>query len=119
MLYINLQSHAGFGLNADTLEHVKHLPQAFFEGFNASYYNQQINHDANDLVIFVINSVVGVSSNVITLLSALFVLGSLNIKLSVVCLVLAAASAAFYAVSRARLLEREVFFLPTRSVGES
>lgn len=89
MLYINLQSHAGFGLNADTLEHVKHLPQAFFEGFNASYYNQQINHDANDLVIFVINSVVGVSSNVITLLSALFVLGSLNIKLSVVCLVLA------------------------------
>ena len=106
MLYINLQSHAGFGLNADTLEHVKHLPQAFFEGFNASYYNQQINHDANDLVIFVINSVVGVSSNVITLLSALFVLGSLNIKLSVVCLVLAAASAAFYAVSRARLFER-------------
>ena len=106
MLYINLQSHAGFGLNADTLEHVKHLPQAFFEGFNASYYNQQINHDANDLVIFVINSVVGVSSNVVTLLFALFVLGSLNIKLSVVCLVLAAASAAFYAVSRARLFER-------------
>ena len=85
---------------------MKHLPQAFFDGFNASFYNQQINHDANDLVIFVINSVVGVSSNVVTLLFALFVLGSLNIKLSVVCLVLAAASAAFYAVSRARLFER-------------
>ena len=106
MLYVNLQSHAGFGLNADTLEHVKRLPQLFFKDFDASYLNQQINHDANDLAIFVINSVVGVSSNIVTLLVAFLILAGLNIRLSVVCLVLAAASAAFYAGSRERLFKR-------------
>ena len=35
---------------------------------DSSYYNQQINHDANDLVIFVINASVQSVSNIVTLL---------------------------------------------------
>ena len=75
----------GFSLNAETLEHVKKLPQSFFRGFDSAYLTQQINHDSNDLVIFVINSAVQVTSNALSLSIVFVVLACLNLRL---CLVL-------------------------------
>lgn len=106
ILYVNLQSHAGYHLNQDTLEHVKRLPQDFFKHFDAAYYNQQINHDANDLVIFIINSVAQFSSNAITLASALIVLIGLNIRLGAVCMVLGISGGALYWLFRQGLYKK-------------
>lgn len=106
MLYIDLQSHAGFSLNAETLEHVKKLPQSFFRGFDSAYLTQQINHDSNDLVIFVINSAVQVTSNALSLSIVFVVLACLNLRLCLVCFALAIVGAALYLFSRDKLFSK-------------
>lgn len=106
MLYVNLQSHAGYRLNLDTLEHVKRLPQEFFVHFDASYYNQQINHDANDLIIFVIGSVVQVVSNAVTLVAIFSILLVLNVRLGLVCAALVAVGGGLYCVFRRSLFKK-------------
>lgn len=106
MLYVNLQSHAGYRLNLDTLEHIKRLPQEFFVHFDASYYNQQINHDANDLIIFVIGSIVQVVSNAVSLLMIVSVLLILNVRLGLVCAVLVAVGGGLYCVFRQSLFNK-------------
>lgn len=103
MLYVNLQSHAGYRLNLDTIEHIKRLPQEFFVHFDASYYNQQINHDANDLIIFVIGSVVQVVSNAVALVTIFIILVALNVRLGLVCAALAAIGGGLYCVFRRSL----------------
>lgn len=114
MLYVNLQSHAGYRLNLDTLEHVKRLPQEFFVHFDASYYNQQINHDANDLIIFVIGSVVQVVSNAVTLVAIFSILLVLNVRLGLVCAALVAVGGGLYCVFR-RSLFRKSFDMQEQS----
>lgn len=106
MLYVNLQSHAGYQLNLDTLEHIKRLPQEFFVHFDASYYNQQINHDANDLIIFVIGSAVQVVSNAVTLVAIFIILLILNVRLGLVCVTLAAMGGVLYCVFRRSLFKK-------------
>lgn len=106
MLYVNLQSHAGYRLNLDTLEHIKRLPQEFFVHFDASYYNQQINHDANDLIIFVIGSIVQVVSNAVSLLTIFSVLLILNARLGLVCAALVAVGGGLYCVFRQSLFNK-------------
>lgn len=106
MLYVNLQSHAGYRLNLDTLEHIKRLPQDFFVHFDASYYNQQINHDANDLIIFVIGSIVQVVSNAVSLLTIFSVLLILNARLGLVCAALVAVGGGLYCVFRQSLFNK-------------
>lgn len=106
ILYVNLQSHAGYQLNLDTLEHVKRLPQSFFKHFDAAYYNQQINHDANDLVIFIIGSVVQAASHAISLVAVFAVLFSLNIRLGLVCISLAAVGGAMYWIFHLKLYKK-------------
>lgn len=88
LIYVDLQSHAGYRLNIETLEHVKRLPQSFFVHFDSAYFTQQINHDANDLIIFIISSVVQVVSNAVTLIAIFVILMTLNIRLALVCAVL-------------------------------
>lgn len=96
MTYTHLQALAGYSLNADTLEHIKRLPQIFFNDFDATYYNQQINHDANDLTIFVINSAAQILTNVLTVFFTLIVLASINVRLFLLCITLSAIYAILY-----------------------
>lgn len=81
LVYVDLQAHVGFALNEEVISHVQRLPRAFFASFDASYYNQQINHDANDLVIFVITASVQSVSNTVTLLAVFVVLATINGRL--------------------------------------
>lgn len=106
MLYVNLQSHAGYRLNLDTLEHVKRLPQSFFKRFDAAYYTQQINHDANDLVIFVLGSIVQLTSNVAVLIAVFIILLTINVRVGFVCVLLAAVAGSLYRVFRRGLFNK-------------
>lgn len=110
MLYTDLQSHAGFELNADVIEHVKRLPQSFFVHFDAAYYNQQINHDANNLVIFAINSVAQIGTNVLIFFGTLALLFTLSPVLAAVCLVLGTAGSFLYFAFRKRMYTRNFEF---------
>lgn len=106
LIYVDLQSHAGYRLNIETLEHVKRLPQSFFVHFDSAYFTQQINHDANDLVIFIISSVVQVVSNAVTLIAIFVILMTLNIRLALVCAVLTVMGGALYLVFRRSLFKK-------------
>lgn len=106
LVYVDLQTHAGFALNEEVLSHVQRLPRAFFSNFDASYYNQQINHDANDLVMFVINASVQSVSNIVTLLVVFGVLAAINGHLAMLCMVLGIISGAVYSLFKKRLFAR-------------
>lgn len=106
LVYVDLQTHAGFALNEEVISHVQRLPRAFFSNFDASYYNQQINHDANDLVIFAINASVQSVSNIVTLLVVFGVLATVNGRLAVLCMALGVISGAVYSLFKKRLFSR-------------
>lgn len=116
MLYVNLQSHAGYRLNLDTLEHIKRLPQSFFARFDATYYTQQINHDANDLVIFVLESMVQIVSNIAVLITVFIILLTLNVRLGFACAFLAVLAGFLYRVFR-RSLFKKSFDMQERSAS--
>lgn len=99
LVYVDLQAHVGFALNEEVISHVQRLPRAFFAYFDASYYNQQINHDANDLVIFVITASVQSVSNTVTLLAVFVVLATINGRLAMLCMVLGIISGVVYSIA--------------------
>lgn len=106
LVYVDLQAHVGFALNEEVISHVQRLPRAFFAYFDASYYNQQINHDANDLVIFVITASVQSVSNTVTLLAVFVVLATINGRLAMLCMVLGIISGVVYSLFKKRLFAR-------------
>lgn len=106
LVYVDLQAHVGFALNEEVISHVQRLPRAFFASFDASYYNQQINHDANDLVIFVITASVQSVSNTVTLLAVFVVLATINGRLAMLCMVLGIISGVIYSLFKKRLFAR-------------
>lgn len=106
LVYVDLQAHVGFALNEEVISHVQRLPRAFFAYFDATYYNQQINHDANDLVIFVITASVQSVSNTVTLLAVFVVLATINGRLAMLCMVLGIISGVVYSLFKKRLFAR-------------
>lgn len=106
LVYVDLQTHVGFTLNEEVISHVQRLPRAFFSNFDASYYNQQINHDANDLVIFVINASVQSVSNIVTLLVVFVVLATINGHLAMLCMALGIIGGAVYSLFKKCLFAR-------------
>lgn len=105
-LYVNVQAHAGYRLNADVLEHVQKLPQSFFAAFDAAYANQQINQDANNLLIFAITSTVQITSNAVLLIAIIWIVFAQNITLGSVCVALAFCSGLMYVQFRRRLFSK-------------
>lgn len=105
LLNLDLQAHAGYLLNKRTVEHVERLPESFFYGFDSALYSQRINHDSNDLVIFVMDALVQTVANALTIISVLAVLLAIDVKISLVCLLLGVSAACFYCLSRRVLFE--------------
>lgn len=106
MIYINLQAHSGFQLNADILQHVQKLPQAFFRGFDPAYYNQQINHDSNNLIIFAITSATQLLTNAVLLIVISAILFKINTWFGLVCLLLSFASGFLFLLFRTALFSK-------------
>lgn len=106
ILYIDLQAHSGFSLNAETIAHIQRLPQSFFAHFDPAYYNQQVNRDANDVVIFAINVAAQAGSNAVALIAVCVVLCALNARLGITCLALSMLSCALYVLFRHELFRR-------------
>lgn len=102
-MYVNLQAHAGYRLNADILEHVKHLPQTFFEHFDATYYSQRINHDSNSFVIFVLTTVSNYAMNIVSIVVIVVVLCSLNMLLGMLCLILGVSGSLLYVLFKNKI----------------
>lgn len=101
--YVDLQAHAGYKLNTDVIEHIKQLPQSFFVHFDSAYTNQQINHDANDLIIFGIISAVQITQNTLLVISIGIVLFKASVSFGFVCIGLGFVSGALYLVFRRKL----------------
>ncbi len=105
LMNLDLQAHAGYLLNAKTVERIENLPESFFRGFDSAFYSQRINHDSNDLVIFVMSALVQTLANGLNALSVLTVLFVINWKIAAICLALGIAAACFYRLSSRVLFE--------------
>lgn len=96
LLYTKLQANIAYKLNAETLFHIQKMPLSFFRQFDSAYYNQQINHDSNDLVIFIIDSTTNVITNGLTVLLIFFIILKINFHLFILCVILTALYAVLY-----------------------
>ncbi len=83
-----LQCNTVYELNYSVLEHIKRLPILFFNKVDASYLNQRINSDATNLVSFVLNHFIQMFMKAITFIVCLVVLFSINVKITLILLVL-------------------------------
>ena len=67
-IYIGVQCRAGHALNADTIYHIQNMPFSFMRDRNTTFINQQINNDANAVVIYCISVLQNILSSSLTLL---------------------------------------------------
>ena len=109
-LYYRVQCSSGHALNADAIHRIQNMPFSFMRSRNASFLNRQINHDANGIVIFSITVLQGITTNLLTLLIPLILIGWIEPWLSVAMLGINLAYYALYHVLRGRLyrVQREL-----------
>lgn len=67
-LYIRIQCRGGHALNVDAIHHIQNMPFRFMRDRNATFFNQQINNDANAVVIFCITTLENLVINAFMLL---------------------------------------------------
>ena len=67
-IYIYVQCKSGHALNTDVIHRIQNMPFSFMRERNATFLNQQINNDANAVVIFSITVLENIITNVCTLL---------------------------------------------------
>lgn len=94
--YASLQTKAGYSLNADTIAHMQRIPKMAFEQLDAVYLNQQINHDANGLMIFALTASTKTIENVAIILIVLIVISFISPLLSCICVAFALAGSLLY-----------------------
>ena len=94
--YAKLQANIAYKLNAETLFRVQKMPLSFFRQFDSAYYNQQINHDSNDLVIFIIDSTTNVIANGLTVLLIFVIILKIHFHLFILCVTLTVLYAILY-----------------------
>ena len=67
-IYIGVQCRVGHALNADTIYHIQNMPYSFMRDRNTTFLNQQINNDANAVVIYCISVLQNILSSGLTLI---------------------------------------------------
>lgn len=104
--YASLQTKAGYSLNADTIAHMQRIPKMAFEQLDAVYLNQQINHDANGLMIFALTASTKTIENVAIILIVLIVISFISPLLACICVAFALAGSLLYLGFRKGIFKR-------------
>lgn len=104
--YASLQTKAGYSLNADTIAHMQRIPKMAFEQLDAVYLNQQINHDANGLMIFALTASTKTIENVAIIIIVLIVISFISPLLSCICVAFALAGSLLYLGFRKGIFKR-------------
>ena len=87
-LYTIIQSRLGYELNKKFIKHMQHVPLNYLKSQDMAYLNQQINGDANQLIMFCINTLHSIIINIIIMTVALILLFSFNPLISIILLVM-------------------------------
>jgi ATP-binding cassette subfamily C protein len=95
-VYTKLQTAMGFQFNRDVLYHLQRVPLTYFDNKDIIFISQIVNADTNALVIFCLNVLQNITSNVVIAIISFAIIFQLSIKLFVVCLVMLAVYAVVY-----------------------
>lgn len=85
-LYIHVQCRGGHALNADAVHRIQNMPFRFMQEKNTMFLTQQINNDANAVIIFCITVLQNIVTNALTLLLPLIMIASKELWLGVAML---------------------------------
>lgn len=77
-----LKTRTAMDINMHLLEHVKRFPMKFFIDKNPTYINQRLNMDSNDVVIFLINDVLQLITNILNIGVAVIIMILINMKIA-------------------------------------
>lgn len=85
----SLKSRMAFSMNFDVLEHMKRLPYLYLKNTDATYLSNRVNSDTNDLTSFLIETILGLSLNLLSIVIISLLLFRINsaIALLMACLV--------------------------------
>lgn len=113
--YASLQTKTGYSLNADTIAHMQRIPKKAFDQLDAVYLNQQINHDANGLMIFALTAITKTIENVATISIVLIVIFSISPLLASICVAFAFAGSLLYLGFRNGIFKRSLSMEESRA----
>ncbi|WP_291571920.1 ABC transporter ATP-binding protein [Clostridium sp. UBA4548] len=112
---VRIKSKVSFDLIFDTIEHVKRLPLTYFRNNDPAYINQKINIDSNTVTNFVIENFITIVFRIFTIITLLFLILKLNIKMFVLILVIIPLSITNYFLFRKPLYNSGYEFQETQS----
>ena len=106
ILAVKLHYISAFSFNLDIIEHVQKLPLQFFENLDVVYLNRRINDDSQDITEFVIDNLVNVFVNAITLMGLLIIFQNYDIEFVYILLFVMALYMVTYKLLHRWLYER-------------
>ena len=103
---VKLHYKATFSLNLDVISHIQKLPLQYFERLDTVYLNRRVNDDAQDVIEFMLDNIVNVFVNIITVLGLAFILHQYAIELVYLLAAVAVVFILIYKTLKQRLYER-------------
>jgi len=88
MLAAKLNSRVSFNVQFGVIEHLKRLPMHYFSDKDSAYINQRVSSDSENVTRFVLGSVIGILSTILTLSFSLGIMFYLDFKLTLMASVI-------------------------------
>ncbi|MFT8351016.1 ABC transporter transmembrane domain-containing protein [Clostridium saccharoperbutylacetonicum] len=81
MIMVKFKNNIILNFTDEILEHIKKLPISFFYKIDAVYLNDRINSDCNDITSFIIDSIINLIINILSLSIYLYYIYQISLKM--------------------------------------
>lgn len=102
-LYINIQMKLSYDMICDLIRYFQKLPYLFTQRFESSYITQRINVDVNKLLIGYLSLISSVISNTIFTVFSLVLIGSFNLYLAILMIIVSILYYIFYYMNKEKI----------------
>lgn len=113
--YIYLQIQLGFEANKQIVSHLQNLPLSFYSKTDISYLSQRVNNDANEVIIFALQSCSSLLVNIITIILVTSVLIRYSVPITLLILGISIIYLVIYITFRKKLKKRNYEFKESQS----
>ncbi|WP_350343075.1 ABC transporter ATP-binding protein [Proteinivorax tanatarense] len=83
-LNVKIQTKAMIDLNFDVLNHLLKMPIRYFENKNSGYLNHRINNDSSVVVNFLLDNLLNIVSNALTIIILFYISFTINVKMTLI-----------------------------------
>jgi len=115
VIYVKIQTKAGYDLNMDAIKHVQNASLSYSEKQDAAYLNQRINNDANNLIIFCITILQNVMTNAVMLIVPFVVLIHMNWMIALLLMIFLVVYILSYSIFKKPLYKANFAFKEAQS----